>query len=214
MVSKMKSTREKILLFLLKNQKSTINDLAEAVTINTISVRHHLNNLQADGLIRAEEERHGVGRPRLVYSLSEEGLERFPSRYYRLTNRLLDRFKETLSPELLNKLFSEIAREIASSHRHTLKNLPIEEKLDFIQNLLDEEGFNVEWEKKNDHYLIHEISCPYFHVVQTHPEVCTLDQTLITEILDIPANKMQCILNGDQRCSFIIPMEKESENIS
>jgi predicted ArsR family transcriptional regulator len=210
----MKSTREKILLFLLKNPKSTINDLAIAVTINAISVRHHLNNLQADGLILAEEERHGVGRPRLVYSLSEEGLERFPTRYYRLTNRLLDRFKDTLSPELLNDFFSEIAKDIASTHRHTLKNLQIEDKLNFIQNLLDEEGFNVEWEKKNDHYVIHEISCPYFHVVQTHPEVCNLDQTLITEMLDLPANKLHCILQGDQRCSYIIPVDNRSEIIS
>lgn len=210
----MKSTREKILLFLLKNPKSTISGLADAVTINTISVRHHLNNLLAEDLISAEEERHGVGRPRLVYSLSNEGLERFPSRYYRLTNRILDRFKETLSPDALNSIFSGIAKDIASTHRNTIKNLPLEDRLNYIQELLDEEGFNVEWEKKNDHYLIHEISCPYFHVVQSHPEVCTIDQTIITEMLDIPASKMHCILRGDQRCSFVIPFEKKSETIS
>jgi predicted ArsR family transcriptional regulator len=207
----MKSTREKILLFLLKNPKSTINDLADAVTINSISVRHHLNNLLADGLILAEEERHGVGRPRLVYSLSSEGVERFPSRYYRLTNRILDHFKETVSPDELNEIFVEIAKNIASDHRNTLKNLHLEDKLKLIQELLDEEGFNVEWEKKNDHYIIHEISCPYLHVVQTHPEVCSLDQTLISEMLNIPANKMNCILQGDNRCSFVIPNENITE---
>ncbi len=210
----MKSTREKILLFLLKKPKSTINDLAEAVTINAISVRHHLNNLLADGLVLSEEERHGVGRPRLVYSLSDEGLERFPSRYYRLTNRILDRFKDTLSPDDLNSIFSEIAKDIASSHHQTIKNLSLEDRLNFLQNLLNEEGFNVEWEKKEDHYLIHEISCPYFQVAQSHPEVCTLDQTLITEILDLPATKMRCIIRGDQRCSFIIPLENKSEIIA
>ncbi len=209
----MKSTKEKILLFLLKNPKSPITDLANAVTINAISVRHHLNNLLAEGLVFFEEERHGVGRPRLVYSLSDEGLERFPSRYYRLTNRILERFKDTLSPDLLNNLFAEIARDIATSHHQTIKNLSLEERLNFIQDLLDEEGFNVEWEKKEDHYLIHEISCPYFQVAQTHPEVCTLDQTIITEILDIPINKMKCILRGDQRCSYIIPFETKTEAI-
>lgn len=210
----MRSTKDKILLFLLKNPKSPIIDLANAVTINAISVRHHLNNLLAEGLVIFEEERHGVGRPRLVYSLSDEGLERFPSRYYRLTNRILERFKDSLSPDLLNTLFAEIAKDIAASHRQTIKNLSLEDRLNFVQDLLDEEGFNVEWEKKEDHYLIHEISCPYFQVAQTHPEVCTLDQTLITEILDIPVNKMKCILRGDQRCSFIIPFETKSETIA
>ena len=209
----MKSTKEKILLYLLKNPKSPITDLANAVTINAISVRHHLNNLLAEGLVLFEEERHGVGRPRLVYSLTDEGLEKFPSRYYRLTNRILERFKDSLSPDLLNSLFADIAKDIATSHRQTIKNLSLEERLNFVQDLLDEEGFNIEWEKKEDHYLIHEISCPYFQVAQTHPEVCTLDQTLITEILDIPINKMKCILQGDHRCSYIIPFETKSETL-
>ena len=90
----MKSTRDKILFTLLKKPQSTISDLAEAVNINSISVRHHLSSLQADSLIVAEEVRHGVGRPRLVYSLTEEGLERFPTRYFRLTNRILNRVRK------------------------------------------------------------------------------------------------------------------------
>ena len=44
----MKSTKDKILQTLLRKPKITINELAEAVGINPISVRHHLTNL-ADG---------------------------------------------------------------------------------------------------------------------------------------------------------------------
>ena len=64
----MKSTRDRILISLVKNPQSTISDLAKVVSINPISVRHHINSLLAENLIKAEEERHGVGRPRLVYS--------------------------------------------------------------------------------------------------------------------------------------------------
>lgn len=85
----MKSTRDRILQSLLHHPRSTINVLAGEIGINPISVRHHLTNLQAEGLIKAEEERHGVGRPRLAYSLTEDGMERFPTRYLRLTTRLL-----------------------------------------------------------------------------------------------------------------------------
>ena len=77
----MQSTRERILQYLQKKPRSTINTLAEAVGINPISVRHHLTNLQIEGLVMAEEERHGVGRPRLVYLLTEHGMEHFPTRY-------------------------------------------------------------------------------------------------------------------------------------
>jgi len=47
----MKSTRERILQTLLRQPRTTINTLAEAVGINPISVRHHLTNLQVEGLI-------------------------------------------------------------------------------------------------------------------------------------------------------------------
>lgn len=201
----MKSTRERILQTLLNHPRSTINDLADAVGINAISVRHHLTSLQAEGLVGAEEERHGVGRPRLVYALTEKGLERFPTRYLRLTNRLLDQMKEAMPPAVINKLFTSMASEIASDYAQQVKSLSVEGKLDFIKNILVQEGFSVEWEHQGNEYLIHEISCPYFHVGQAHPEVCTVDQTLISEVLSIPAQKIHCLLRGDTHCTYVIP---------
>lgn len=207
----MKSTRERILQTLLNHPHSTINDLADAVGINAISVRHHLTSLQADGLISAEEERHGVGRPRLVYILTERGLERFPTRYLRLTNRLLDQMKEAMPPGVINRLFTSMASEIASDYASQVKSLNVEGKLEFIKNLLAQEGFSVEWERHGSEYLIHEITCPYYHVGQAHPEVCTVDQTLISEVLSIPAHKINCVLRGDTHCTYVIPDLAASE---
>src|SRR3990170_6111125 len=110
----MKSTKDKILQTLLRKPKVTINELAEAMGINPISVRHHLTNLQMEGLIAAEEERHGVGRPRLVYSLTEDGMERFPTKYVRLTTRLLAQMKESMPGPVVAKLFSQIAEDMAN----------------------------------------------------------------------------------------------------
>jgi len=200
----MKSTRERILQTLLGNPRATISDLADAVGINAISVRHHLTSLQAESLVAAEEERHGVGRPRLVYFLTETGLERFPTRYLRLTNRLLDQIKESLPGPVVNKIFTEIAIDMASSVKREAHLMNIEERLDLVQKLLAEEGFTVQWEKLGSQYHIHEISCPYYHVGQSHPEVCSVDQTLISTVLELPAEKIQCLLRGDTHCTYVI----------
>ncbi len=205
----MKSTRDRILQTLVSQPRSTITDLATAVDINAISVRHHLTSLQAEGLISAEEERHGVGRPRLVYFLTEKGLERFPTRYFRLTNRLLDQIKESLPDQTVQKLFTQMAADVAARYTAGTQNLPLEEKLEVLKNALAQEGFGVEWEKKGSQYHIHEITCPYFHVGQSHPEVCAIDQTLISSMLSIPAEKVQCVLRGDAHCTYVIsPLEK------
>ncbi|OJX47024.1 MAG: hypothetical protein BGO78_16185 [Chloroflexi bacterium 44-23] len=207
----MKSTREKILLTLLKKPQSTVSALAEAVKINNISVRHHLSNLLAENLIIAEEERHGVGRPRLVYSLTNEGIEKFPTRYWRLTNRILKRVRNELTPQQVKDLFSSIAYDVASDHKKNVSNLSFEEKINYIDQLLSEEGFEVEVEKADSHYILHEINCPYIQVVQNHPEVCAFDQVLISELLSIPIERINCIASGAKQCSYIIPFNKSME---
>jgi predicted ArsR family transcriptional regulator len=200
----MKSTRDRILQTLLRSPRSSINTLAEAVGINPISVRHHLTNLQMEGLVDAQEERHGVGRPRLVYVLTEEGMERFPTRYLRLTTRLLAQMKESMSGPTVTKLFSQVAEDLAAEYTQQLKGLSMEERLETVKELLAEEGFTVEWEKSEDGYRIHEINCPYYQIGQNHPEVCTMDQTLISKMLAVPANKVQCILDGNSHCTYVV----------
>jgi len=200
----MKSTRDRILQSLLRKPRSTINELAEAVGINPISVRHHLTNLQMEGLVEAQEERHGVGRPRLVYVLTEEGMERFPTRYLRLTTRLLAQMKESMSGPMVTKLFSQVAEDLAAEYTQQLKGLSMEERLETVKELLAEEGFTVEWEKSEDGYRIHEINCPYYQIGQNHPEVCAMDQTLISKMLAVPANKVQCILDGNSHCTYVV----------
>ncbi len=209
----MKSTREKILTSLVSQPRSTINELADAVGINAISVRHHLTSLEAEGLVSADEERHGVGRPRLVYFLTEKGLERFPTRYFRLTNMLLDQIKGSLPQATLNQIFTNMASDIADNAVNKAKTMNIEAKLDLVKDLLGQEGFMVEWEKTGDHYQINEITCPYYHVGQSHPEVCSVDQTVISKVLSIPAEKIKCILSGDAHCSYIIPNLDHTEKI-
>ena len=203
----MKSTRDRVMQTLLRQPRTTINELAVAVGINPISVRHHLTNLQVEGLVTAEEERHGVGRPRLVYFLTETGLERFPTRYLRLTTRLLSQMKETMPEPVVNKLFSEMADSLAQEYTEQMTGMNMEDRLELAKSLLTEEGFTVEWEKDGGQYRIHEITCPYLQIGQNHPEVCTVDQTLISKMLAVPAEKVQCILSGDAHCTYLVQAE-------
>lgn len=200
-----KSTRERVLKTLLTRRQCTINELANEVNINPISVRHHISRLEADGLVTSAEEKHGVGRPRRVYYLTEHGQELFPTRYLRLTLRLLEQLKETVPQHLINQLFFQMAQDLAADYKSELNKLSVEQKLDLIQRLLTSEGFTVDWEHQDNQYIIRETNCPYYHVGQNNPEVCSVDQTLISTLLKIPAEKVNCMLHGDAHCTFVIP---------
>ncbi len=210
----MKGTRDKILQTLLRQPRATVQELAEATGITPISVRHHLNALQVEGLVGVAEERHGVGRPRQVFFLTEEGLERFPSRYLRLASRLLAQLKSSMPQPMVHSLLQQMAEVIAAEYTEHMQGLSLEERLELAKSLLAEEGFTVEWEKLGDHYYVHEITCPYLQVGHNHPEICTIDQSLLSRMLAVPAEKIQCVLNGDALCTYVVPANPTSRNES
>jgi predicted ArsR family transcriptional regulator len=200
----MKSTREKILNTLLTQRQATIKQLSEVVGINGISVRHHLINLQAEGLVTAEEQRRGVGRPAFVYRLTEKGMEKFPTNYLKLTNYLLTELEETLSPEELKATFERIGKKQAEESTNIDKNQPIETQLEQLANQLASDRFMLSWKKEGDSIILQSDNCPYLHVGKEHPEICRIDETLFSEALGREVQLETCMLRGDPSCTYKI----------
>jgi predicted ArsR family transcriptional regulator len=189
--------------------KCTVKELAEAADISPISVRHHLANLQADGLISAEEARKGVGRPYHLFSLTDKGLEAFPRRYYHLTNHIIKELKGSLPEEKIQEIFAGVASTMAEAYASEMEGMTLEERIDGLRELLAKEGFDVEIESKHGELLIRELSCPYFGIGQSHPEVCVIDQAFIATALDVPVELVTRILRGDPFCTFRVKLTQE-----
>jgi predicted ArsR family transcriptional regulator len=205
----MGNTRSLVMENLLEKQRCTINDLAQAVKINPISVRHHITRLEAEGLVTSDEERHGVGRPRRIYFLTEKGVEHFPARNIRLTSQLIDQLKASLPIETVDKLFRDMAINLSLGYRSNikLKGLNLEQRLTLIQEWLTNEGFSVQVEQTKNEVIIRETSCPYIHVGRLHKEVCTFDKALISEVLAASPERTSCLLDGDSCCTYVVPLE-------
>ncbi len=201
------STRDLILHALKASAQSNIESLAEAADVSPVTVRHHLNALQAEGLIEVESVRRKVGRPFYVYTLSEKGNELFPQKYFSLTNRLLEELKDRLPPETVNEIFISLVQRMMEEHAGEFERLPIEERLNYVINLLGSEGFLARWEKRDDgRYQIIEYSCPYISMGQQHNEVCTLDKQLMITVLGTAVEQHSCMLHGDDCCQFTLPI--------
>jgi len=201
------STRDLILYTLKTSNQAKVDDLAEAVHVSPVTVRHHLNSLQASGLIEMESVRRKVGRPYYIYSLSEKGHELFPRKYVQLTNRLLEELKEHLPPDTLSDVFDGIAKKVIAEHEGQFEHLPFDERLTYLTTVLREEGFIVEWERNENEYTLVEYSCPYYSVGDQHIEICGLDKDLMISILQTPVEQHTCILHGDETCQFTFSSE-------
>lgn len=211
----MGSTRNQVLQHLLSQQRCTVNDLAAAVNIDPISVRHHITKLEGDGLVDSTEERHGVGRPRRVYFLTEAGMELFPGRTIHFTNELLEQLKGQLSDEAYQTLFDQMAASISDNYLSdgNFENLTLDQRLDLIRNWLTNEGYTVEVERTENEIVIKESSCPYYYVGRRHGEVCTIDKRLIARVLSAEPERTSCLLHGDSHCTYVVPLSSIKETI-
>lgn len=204
---KKRTTRDIILHSIKMSPQSTVEELAEVADISPVTVRHHLNALLAEGTIEASSVRRKVGRPYYVYSLSERGQELFPKRYVRLTSRLLDEMKGRLPEEIIDEIFSGVVDTVLQEHRGEFESLPLEERLDYLVELLSEEGFLSTWEHAPNGYRLVEYSCPYLSIGSTHVEVCNFDKQLMNGILQLQVHQESCMLHGANCCQFTIAGE-------
>lgn len=199
-----KSTREVILRTIKQRHQATVDELAEAAGVSPVTVRHHLNSLQADSLLVSDSVRRKVGRPYHVYSLSEKGNELFPKRYARLSTRLLEELKRQFPSEVVRDLFQNVVDDIVAEQRSEFEHLDFEERLTFLIDLLAEEGFLARWEKEDGKYHLIEYSCPYISLGKEHTEICTFDKELIISVMGADVEQHGCMLTGSQCCEFSI----------
>ena len=203
----MHDTRFAVLETIRSQGNATVASIADALGISAISIRHHLTSLQGEGLVKVELERHQVGRPRHVYSLTEAAQRYFPTKYHVLVERLLDELKATLAPEQVEGIIDKLATNVAARYDRAHVEGTLEDRLQHLVEILGEEGFIAAIQRTDNMTVLTELSCPYVYVGQRHPEVCRIDHTIIRSILGVDVEQTSCVLHGDRSCTFSVKAE-------
>lgn len=203
----MQETRQQILSILKEKGSATIEELAAGLDLTPITVRHHIAILLGEGYLGTRQVRRKVGRPHYVYTLTEKASDLFPQGYHLLTDRLLEELKGMVGEDGMKVLISRLADNLAASISPHIGDGSLEERLDQAAHLLVKEGFLAKWEKTADGYVFYELNCPYRRVIQHHPEVCSMDQRFLSEVLKISVEKIDCIVAGGERCSYRVHTE-------
>ncbi len=203
----MKNTRNLIFEQVLLLQNATISQLSEILAISEISIRHHLMSLEADGIITSTEERHGVGRPRFVYRLTEKGFQDIPADHFRLSDQTLSTMKNFLSPDTFLELLKQIGRDLAEGYKSLLSSGDHDQILTHLSRSLTQDGFILSRTRSDESYILTLHHCPFRHLGQKHPEVCTINQALIESLFEKKISRHTCILRGDAACTYIFEVE-------
>jgi predicted ArsR family transcriptional regulator len=202
----MQSTRQEILSILREEKQATVEDLAQRLELTPMTIRHHLNVLQAQNLVVASKVRRSkkVGRPRLVYTLTEAADDLFPQGYGDLARHLVTEVKESVGTQETEALFRRVAERVAEEAPAPAEGQSFEDRLEQVADFLEEQGFLSRWEKTDEGYVLTNVNCPYRQVSQQHEEVCILDTELIKNLVGVEPQRVSSMKAGDAACRFLL----------
>lgn len=210
----MQETRRYILDVLRETGEATVDTIVESLRlrrgkeITAVTVRHHLNILQQEGLVTQPELRHRTtpGRPQHLYTLTESAAQTFPNNYQRLVAELVEQLERQLTPQGVNVIFEDIAENMVS--QVLIPDVPWAQRMDIVVEYLNQHGYFAEWEETAEGYILHTRNCPYHHIARSTETLCSMDLRLVASLTGIVPRRLTRISEGKESCAYLIPVKK------
>jgi predicted ArsR family transcriptional regulator len=202
--------RRAILLRLRHDGPSSPEQLAGHLQLSRTGVLQQLHALEGAGLVTRQAVRHGVGRPRHVYDVTEAAQDLFPTNYDGLASGLLDAIRSIGGDELVNDVFEERRRLTRDRLRQRMADrlpadAPIHERTRELAVIQDEQGYLAESIVGPDGQLrLVERNCAIHRLVSDHAPACQAELDLFRELLGTDVQRETHIASGDRCCTYRI----------
>ena len=199
------ATRQQILEYLQRHGRATVKDLGNLLGLTSTGIRQHLTVLERDGLVTAHEERGRVGRPTLVYSLTDKADSLFPKTYDTLAGVLIEEIRSSQGNEHLQDLLHRAAERMAAPYVERVRGKPVAERVKVTGRIMEEQGYLVDCRKGDgDEYWIDEFTCPFPKVAQQEHAVCALHVEFVRLLAGGDTRLTQSLLRGERACTYRI----------
>jgi predicted ArsR family transcriptional regulator len=200
----MQSTRRDILEYLQRNGRGTVKELGQLLGLTPTGIRQHLTVLERDGLVTAREERGRVGRPTLVYSLTNEADALFPKTYDVLASVLLEEIRATEGNEKLHRLLHNVAGRLAAPYLDRVDGKMRAERVKETARIMEEQGSLVDVSEEAAEFYIDEYTCPFPKTAARDRAVCALHVEFVRALTGEDARLTRSLLRGERACTYRI----------
>lgn len=200
----MQATRQQILDYLRREGQASVKQLGRLLRLTSTGIRQHLTVLERDGLVVAREQRGHVGRPALVYRLTEQGDAIYPKKYDQLANVLLEQMREVSGGQGLQSVLRRVAMRFAEPYMDRVDGKPLPSRVSETNEIIHERGCLSSVDQDGEGWLISQQTCPFPNVAKQHSSVCALDVEFIRRLVGADARLTKSLLRGDPTCTFRI----------
>jgi len=202
-----KTTKDKILYILKKDNEISIKELMEYFTISEVAIRRHLNDLIREQFVKEKVVKQSIGRPYHLYSLTSKGHETFPNQYDQLPVELLKDLEDLHGEEVVNDVLKKrIEREEEELIEQLANSDDFEEKIKKMTEFQEEKGYIIDYDRTKDgDYQIKNFNCPIYNVASSFNQICTHEKEMFKNVF--PGSEIvsrSCMTKGDKYCYWFI----------
>ena len=202
--------RHEILIQLRREGPSSPEHLATVLHASRTGVLQQLRSLEAAGFVDRRTVRHGVGRPRHVYDVTQQAQVAFPSNYDALAAGLIAAIDAVGGDELVSEVFDVRRQLILEQVRSRLEErLPadasLEDRVRELAVIQDEQGYLSNAEVDADGTLrLRQCNCAIFAVAARSTSPCEAELDLYRGVLGADVVRETHIASGDRSCTYRI----------
>jgi DeoR family suf operon transcriptional repressor len=194
--------RGRLLVQLKKSQSLTAKELANRLGVSLNGIRHHLKELESEGLIEYERRYHGVGAPSFAYRLTGAGQALFPRRYEATLNDILDQVVEREgragAVAVLEARYTALTRRL----QEQLAGTDPAQRMATLARMLSEEGYMAEGAVTSTGGTLIEHNCAIPAVAERFPEICAAEARFLAAVLGAEVERRGHILSGCSACEY------------
>ncbi|WP_173003011.1 metalloregulator ArsR/SmtB family transcription factor [Chitinophaga sp. SYP-B3965] len=201
------SSTDRMLLLLKTKGPLSTNGIAQELGITGEGARQQLQRLAEEGWVAFESISKGVGRPSLLWSLSDRGNRRFPDTHAELTVQLINTIRDVLGDEALGNVIS--ARE----HKALLRYYDIikleeglEAKIRKFTALRSSDGYLAEYRAEGGGFLMIENHCPICAAANACHDICKVELQTFQQIFKewATVERLDHVIEGAKHCAYRI----------
>ena len=204
---RLQSTRQGILEYLQRQGRATVKELGQVSGLTSTGIRQHLMALERDGLVQTREERGRVGRPTLVYSLTDKADLLFPKSYDLLAWSLLDEIRSSVGNERLYEILHNVAQRMAAPYRERVEGKPLPARVKETARIMEEQGCLVDVRETEGVFFIDEFTCPFPKVAEQERAVCALHVDFVRILTGDDTRLTQCLMRDQTACTYRVRPE-------
>ena len=199
-----RTQRLEILNTLKRTKGLSVNELVAKMNMSYMGIKQHCLTLERDGYLDTWRRPQKMGRPEMVYRLTERSHGLYPCDSNDFTLDLLDAMAEVSGPAAPEKMLFTVFERKSAKLKVEAQGTSIAERAKWLAARREEEGFMSQYldDPKDGGPQILECHSPITNLLDKYPIIARFEQEMVSHVLGTPVRREESRVSGLYECVF------------